>query len=125
MNLSTLNTKHKYVFLKHLYIQGENKKTKSKVATGGLPVVFFVLHSFLPISAMTFALLQPSSSLNHCLPSSLFPRLFTLLSFHFPFTILETIVVPCLNVSPRSCQEARNTLNSHTRPEKTVLNCEE
>ena len=32
---------------------------------------------------------------------------------------------PALNVSPRSCQEARNTLSSHTRPEKTVLNCEE
>ena len=32
--------------------------------------------------------------------------------------------MPCLNVSTRSRQEARNTLSSHTRLEKTVLNCE-
>ena len=32
-------------------------------------------------------------------------------------------ICPALNISTRSCQEARNTLSSHTRLEKTVLTC--
>ena len=32
--------------------------------------------------------------------------------------------MPCLNLSSTSCQEAMNTLSSHTRLQKVVLNCE-
>ena len=53
-----------------------------------------------------------------------------LMAEHFKFAggrllpFLLTNIMPCLNVSTISCQEARNTLSSHTRFEKTVLKCE-